>query len=149
MKYLEQREQGAFIDWAKTQRMPSPFQKHKLSDYLFAIPNGEHRKPSIAAKLKWQGVKAGVSDLFLPFPRHGYRGLWCEMKKSAKAYDTDNERRSALLPHQRDWLNLMRGQGYAGITTWGLDEARDLFLAYLGKSGDKFIAAYKAQVARE
>lgn len=149
MKYLEQQEQGALIDWAKTVRMPKPWQKKKLSDFVFAIPNGEHRKPGVAAKLKWQGVKAGVSDLFLPFPSHGYRGLWCEMKKPTRAYDTDGERRRALTDGQREWLELMRGQGYVGITCWGWDEARELFLAYVGGHRDKFIDMYKFQVGRE
>lgn len=149
MRYLEQQHQGALIDWAKTVKMPAPFQKRKLSDYLFAIPNGEHRKASVAAKLKWQGVKAGVSDLFLPFPRHGYRGVWIEMKKSPKDFETDAARRYSLTDKQRAWLELMREQGFVAVTAWGWDEGKTFIETYLGDDREAFINFYKFQVGRE
>lgn len=47
---------------------------------IFAIPNGGARHPAVAAKLKAEGVKAGVPDLFLPVARHGYHGMFIELK---------------------------------------------------------------------
>ena len=53
---------------------------------LYATPNGEHRTDSVAARLKAEGVKAGVLDLFLPVPigfigKIKYSGFYLEMKK--------------------------------------------------------------------
>jgi hypothetical protein len=48
---------------------------------LHAIPNGDWRGPSVAQKLKAEGVKRGIPDLCLPVPRGGYHGLYIELKK--------------------------------------------------------------------
>ncbi len=54
--------------------------------WLHAIPNGGYRDPATAARLKAEGVKAGVPDLFLPVahwlsPSYCFHGLYIEMKK--------------------------------------------------------------------
>ena len=52
---LEKTEQIAFCEWLT------------LKGYLyFAIPNGGHRHPAVAAKLKAEGATPGVPDLFIP-----------------------------------------------------------------------------------
>lgn len=48
--------------------------------WMHAIPNGEKRHQSVANRLKAEGVKAGVHDIFLPLARHGFNGLYLEMK---------------------------------------------------------------------
>ncbi|MBC3486703.1 VRR-NUC domain-containing protein [Pseudomonas sp. SWRI50] len=52
-------------------------QAYKL---IYHVPNGGHRIKAVAAKLKGQGVKAGVPDLVLPMARGGYFGLYIEFK---------------------------------------------------------------------
>ena len=52
----------------------------KLAPLLFAIPNGGWRNATTAAKLKAEGVVAGVPDLFLAVPHGEFHGLWIEMK---------------------------------------------------------------------
>lgn len=47
---------------------------------LFAVPNGGFRNAKEAKILKDEGVLAGVADLFLMFPNHGYMGMFIEMK---------------------------------------------------------------------
>ena len=54
--------------------------KMYIDQALIAIPNGGKRNPREAGRLKAQGVKAGVSDLLLPFSSQGAHGLWIEMK---------------------------------------------------------------------
>lgn len=55
--------------------------------WVFAIPNGGSRGSTkqeaqrVGSKLKAEGVKAGVSDLMVPIPRHGLAGLFIEMKR--------------------------------------------------------------------
>ena len=56
----------------------------KYLDYnkipFFAIPNGGLRKLSVAVKLKNEGVKAGVADLFIMQSNKLYNGLFIEVK---------------------------------------------------------------------
>lgn len=47
---------------------------------IFAIPNGGQRNVIIAAKLKLEGVLAGVPDIFVAQPNERYAGLFIEMK---------------------------------------------------------------------
>jgi hypothetical protein len=49
--------------------------------WLHAIPNGGARDPATAARMKAEGARAGVADIFLPAARHGWHGLYIEMKK--------------------------------------------------------------------
>ena len=48
--------------------------------WLFHVPNGGSRNKQEAVKFKQMGVKAGVSDLCLPYPKGSYCGLFVEMK---------------------------------------------------------------------
>ena len=53
----------------------------KLKGRLFAVPNGGRRDGPTAAKLKAEGVVAGVSDLILLKSNRNYGALFIEMKK--------------------------------------------------------------------
>lgn len=73
----EHAEQAALIErvaWAAGQ--------HPELALLLAIPNGGARHKATAARLKAEGVRAGVPDLFLPVARGGSHGLWIEMKRA-------------------------------------------------------------------
>jgi hypothetical protein len=48
----------------------------EVADLIFHVPNGGHRVKAVAAKLKAQGVKAGMPDLVLPMARGGFFGLY-------------------------------------------------------------------------
>lgn len=56
------------------------YQYPGLRKMLFAVPNGGSRNAIEAHKLKMTGVTAGVSDLILLTPRHGYGALCIELK---------------------------------------------------------------------
>ena len=47
---------------------------------LFAVPNGGARDAVTGARLKAEGVMAGVADLFLSIPNAQYHGLYIEIK---------------------------------------------------------------------
>ena len=51
-----------------------------LSKRLIAVPNGGRRDAVTGAKLKAEGVIAGVADLILLVPCKGYGALLIEMK---------------------------------------------------------------------
>lgn len=79
----------------------------------FAIPNGGHRHYAVAAKLKAEGVKAGILDWFFAAPRHSFHGLFIEFKA-----DTGTVR-----PHQLEVVTLLRAQNYNVVVAWTLEEA--------------------------
>jgi len=55
---------------------------HQLPEFcLLAIPNGSYRDAITGARLKSEGVRRGVPDLFLAVPVAHYAGFWLELKK--------------------------------------------------------------------
>lgn len=100
---------------------------------LFAIPNGGERNRVVAARLKAEGVRAGVPDLFLPVPnRFGYHGLFIEMKKPALRPKRGGAGGVSVL--QRQWMDALENQGYACVVCYSWDEARNEIRKYLDKS---------------
>lgn len=73
------------------------FQYPELRGRLFAVPNGGRRDAVTGAKLKVEGVIAGVSDLILLKSTHQYGALLIEMK-------TPKGRQSE---HQRWWQSVI------------------------------------------
>lgn len=118
---LEADEQATLIEWARWQSW--------INGRLIAIPNGAHlagdaRARAIQmARLKAQGFREGVSDLFLAIPRHGYAGLWIEMKRA-------DPRRSSVSEAQTTWHNLMIDSGYACVVCYGAIQAIEAILEY-------------------
>lgn len=110
----EHGHQRALFAWAAKSGIP------ELS-LMFAIPNGGLRDPRTAAKLKAEGVKSGVPDIFLPVARHGVHGLFIELKKPKKGRASDN---------QSDWIDRLRAQGYGAAIAHGWDEAREIIFKY-------------------
>lgn len=121
MKNLEHQEQTTLMRWAE-------YQSKKLPELalLFAIPNGGARHPAVAGKLKAEGVKAGVPDLFLPVPRNvqgiAFNGLFIEMKAG----------RNKPTMAQIEWHVRLSQQGYRVSVCYGWEAARDLITEYLG-----------------
>lgn len=59
---------------------------------LFAVPNGGGRSRVEAAIMKGEGVTPGVADLILLEPRGGFASLCIEMKKDAKARQSEAQK---------------------------------------------------------
>lgn len=89
---------------------------------LFAVPNGGERRPLVAAKLRMEGVRRGVPDLLLPVRRGEHAGLAIEMK----AMD------GRASPEQREWLDLLRWQGWRAEVCHGWQSAWLVLRDYLG-----------------
>lgn len=75
---------------------------------IFAIPNGGKRSKATAGKLKAEGVRAGVPDLFLPIARGRWHGLFIELK-------VEGRKRSR---EQSLWHVKLQEQCYAVYTVW-------------------------------
>lgn len=103
--------------------------------WLHAIPNGGYRDKATAGKLKAEGVKRGVSDIFLPLPMRGpivggsyqgqelqthlYCGLYVEMKRPR--VETEGKRKPRIIAQtegelsaeQSEFVAYARHVGYA------------------------------------
>ena len=83
-----------------------------LSSLLIAVPNGGRRDAVTGAKLKAEGVVAGVSDLLLLVARGGFHGLCIEMK-TPKGRQQDT---------QREWQKAVEAQGFRYALCRSVDE---------------------------
>lgn len=106
--------------------------------FLFAIPNGGARSGVTAARMKAEGVKAGVPDICLPMTRGGYAGLYIELKRPKAA----GKMAGRLSPEQADWHAFLRVQGYAVAVAYGWRAAVAVIEAYL--DGGHITPEYRA-----
>lgn len=119
----EERHQIYLIDYMDLAHFRHPDGSlRRVLDYLIAIPNGGQRHVAVAARLKAQGVKKGVSDMLLAFPLHEAHGLWIELK-------VDDNKPTA---EQLAWIDRMVDAGYVAIVVWGWVSAVRAIDSYLG-----------------
>ena len=95
--------------------------RYRELSLLFHIPNGGARSKATAGKLKAEGVKTGVPDMFLPVARGGYHGLFIELKVKPNK-TTEN---------QDIWIAELKKQGYAVEVCYGWREASVVLENYL------------------
>lgn len=105
-------EQKTLFSWAKY----NPRLK-----WMFAIPNGGKRDPKVGYIMKLQGVKPGVSDIFLPIPSKGFHGLFIEMKRKG----------NKTSPLQKEFISDMTVNGYMCIVCFSAEEAIENINYYL------------------
>lgn len=112
----EHDEQVALFQWAALAAAQYP-----CLQLMYAIPNGGHRIPAVAARLKDEGVKAGVPDICLPVPSRQYHGLYIELKfgKNKPTHE------------QLEWVCLLRDQGYFVTVAYGWEAASQRIRNYL------------------
>lgn len=112
----EDEEQIWLFSWAELNMYRFPELK-----LMYHIPNGGKRSKSEAVRFKAMGVKAGVSDIFLSVARGGYHGLYIELK----AQD------GKVSVPQRDFLEDIKREGYAGFVAYSGEEAARIIENYL------------------
>ena len=112
----EHDEQVAVFQWADMNVGRWP-----CLAYMFAIPNGGMRATRTAVRLKAEGVKAGVPDIFLPWPVGSWCGLWVEMKHGS----------NSTTAQQRNWLSWLKLSGYHSAVCWGAEDAIRVIEGYL------------------
>lgn len=117
MNDLEHREQARLFAWAEWERIDRP----ELG-LLFAVPNGGRRDKVTGARLKAEGVKAGVPDVWLPVARGRWHGLVIELK-------ADESKRPSK--EQVEWLTQLMEQGYYATVAAGTEAAKRLIVSYL------------------
>jgi len=99
----EHQEQVEFVQWSRRQYPDVR---------IFAIPNGESRSQSAGARLKAEGVSAGVPDLFIPA-----WNTWIEMKRS---------KGGSVSEKQKDWLAYLESVGHQVFVCKGANSAKEI-----------------------
>lgn len=89
---------------------------------IFAIPNGGHRSPATAGRLKAEGVSSGVPDLFIPA-----WGLWVEMKRS---------KGGSVSAEQKDWIAYLESVRFWCIVGKGAVDAKAKIVAFFNEHKD-------------
>jgi hypothetical protein len=114
MKQLEHELQASCVKWFDAQHS-------HINKLLFEIPNGGKRNVITAVKLKAEGVRAGVLDMFLAVTNEQYAGLFIEMKVG----------KNKLTPAQAEFKEMVRERGYACAVCYTLDEFMAVITDYL------------------
>ena len=91
---------------------------------MYAIPNGGARSSITGARLRDEGVLAGVPDIFLPCPSGGKHGLYIEMKR---------QKGGRVSAPQKAVMQALRMQGYEVAVCHGWQEARGCIEQYLAR----------------
>lgn len=126
-KRSEDTEQINVVSWAGWNMSRYPELK-----WLFHVPNGGSRNKQEAVKFKQMGVKAGVSDLCLPYPKGSYCGLFVEMKfGNNRQQDT-----------QKEFLADMAAAGHFVATCYSAEEAISIITEYLNLKDATFGDSY-------
>ena len=95
---------------------------------MFAIPNGGKRDKITASKLKAEGVKPGVPDIFLPVSSGDCCGLFIEMKDPARR----NHRNGGLSDLQLIYFERLARAGYKCVSAYTWRDAADHIKRYYG-----------------
>ena len=116
----ESQHQEQVILWCDHE---APVLIRRQTAQILAISNGGHRNKAVAGRLKAEGVRAGVPDLFLPVPAGPFHGLWIELKKMGGRPSAEQIQRLAEL----------RANGYRAVIAVGWREAVAIISDYLGQ----------------
>ena len=122
----EHDEQVALFNFLRTMESQHPELK-----WIHSIPNGGHRAMTTAKKMKAEGVKAGVLDVFVPVMKIQNRddpraycvpGLYIEMKYGKNTM-TDN---------QHEFADFVTSRGYEVKVCYTWNGAAKEIFDYLG-----------------
>lgn len=111
----ESEEQKALFDWWKR----TPYSRYCV---MYHIPNGGRRDAVTGARLKAEGVVAGVPDIFLAVPWRGFAGLYIELKR---------QKGSKVSEAQENVIARLRQAGYRVEVCKGWTAAREAIENYL------------------
>lgn len=120
-RLIESSIQCGFLVWLE-------YQYPEVRRVTFSIPNGGARTPQYGARLKAEGLMAGVPDLFIAYPVTFKHGLFLEFKKSSKEKPTKP---------QQNMMELLIAREYTVRVVYGVDSAIGAVKDYLGVRHDR------------
>ncbi|WP_299733881.1 VRR-NUC domain-containing protein [uncultured Endozoicomonas sp.] len=110
-------QQSHFFNWLK-------FAYPEVYDHAFHVPNGGRRDGKTGAKLKREGVKAGVPDIVVATSKGHWHGLFIEFK-AARPHS------ASVSTEQKQWIERLSRAGYLAVVCRGLEEAKKAIEDYL------------------
>ena len=116
----ESQIQKGFVSWFRGRYT-------EIEPLFFAVSNGGVRNVWTAKILKDEGVRAGVSDLILLIPKHGYAGLLIETKKPD---GTQSE-------SQKEFERLATKFKYLYVIVRNQEDFEKLMMWYIENKGEK------------
>lgn len=114
---MESDEQQALFRWAAYNRGKWP-----ELEMMYHIPNEGRRSAREGARMKREGLRAGVPDICLPVPRGAYHGMYVELKRT---------RGGTVSAAQDEWLHRLTRQGYVAVCCKGWEAAARAIEDYL------------------
>jgi hypothetical protein len=121
---IEHEEQVKLFTWAAGNESAHP----ELA-LLFAVPNFSGKlgrwTARHGARLKAEGRKPGVPDVWLPVARNGYHGLAIELKAGRN--------QPTIVQHQ--WLKRLAAEGWRTVIAYSASEAIGEIVTYLRRIG--------------
>ena len=113
--YRESDIQKHFFQWLR-------FAYPDIWRISFAIPNGGYNLSyAMQQKLKNEGRKAGVLDVFIPVGTSSYHGLFIEFKSQGKK----------PTPEQKEMMTLWTERGYHCVVCYSWEESSESLKRYL------------------
>lgn len=135
MLNYEHQEQCAVFHWASLAERQYPMLK-----WLHSSQSGEKfSNVKQAVRAKRAGMKKGIADIFLPYPRFRYcpnmcgakrmiySGLYIEMKKPI----VKGQSKPVISKEQREFLEYANSVGYCAKVCYGASEAIECIKEYL------------------
>jgi len=136
----EHFDQVQVINWCELNKKLYP-----CLGFIYAIPNAGQRHPAVGAKMKAEGLKKGMLDLCLPWPKEisvgggsvvldhpifHTCGLYIEMKAKPNG---------KLTPEQKEWIAYLLDVGYEVKVAWSADEAIGYLKEYVNPEETRWI----------
>ena len=127
-KHIEDSHQTLIMQYCNYTNIPAQHGlKAKISDYIFSIGNGGKRNAREAKRMKAQGVKAGVPDMFLHIPVKDYAGLFIELKRP----QIGKIRKGTVSDKQKMYIEKLKKAHYKVCVCYGYHDAQNVIDEYL------------------
>lgn len=129
----ESAHQTALFAWAALN-----FNRWPKLRWMHHIPNGgsrgddERTRKIRGGRLKAEGVRDGIPDIFLPVACGQYHGLYIEMKRPAERPKRDGSKGS-LSDAQLEFAHFAIAEGYAWAVCYAWNDAAALIERYLNE----------------
>jgi len=118
---VERVEQRALVKWLSI---------HPVLRDFFCKNNNEGKRTDIqTAHLKLEGLRPGVSDLFIYYPTKTYHGLWLEVKRNM-VYPPSAKKTPTWIA-QEAFQETVKSVGFAAHFCYGWNDGREIIQRYL------------------
>lgn len=112
MRDREHQLQVSCVNWFRLQ--------HR-GQLIYAIPNGGQRNKIVAAKLKAEGVTAGIPDINIPVANRFYHGSYIELKVKPNTPTIS----------QKEMMNELHANGYKCAVCCSIEEFTEVVNEYM------------------